>query len=88
MNRVRRKEIEGLIASLEAIVVQIETQTEIAASIRNDEEEYRDAMHENLQGSARYQAADAAIDAIFSAEADLQSFDFDSVIEQLREAMA
>lgn len=51
MNRVRRKEIEGVIASLESIQLEIERQAEIIGSIGSDEEVYRDNMPENLEGS-------------------------------------
>lgn len=86
MNRVRRKEIEGVIASLEDIALQIEAQAEIVASICADEESYRDGIPENMQESARYETADAAANALSSAQGELEAIDFSSIIESLREA--
>lgn len=88
MNRVRRKEIEGVIASLESLQMEIERQAEIIGSIGTDEEDYRDNIPENLEGSARWQAADDAANAIESARTDLETISFDDAIELLREAMA
>lgn len=88
MNQVRRKEIEGVIAVLESIQLEIEGQAEIIGSIGTDEEDYRDNMPENLEGSARWQAADDAANAIESARVDLETISVDDVIAQLREAMA
>ena len=36
-------------------------------NLQAEEEEYRDNMPENLQGSERYEAADAAVDNMSSA---------------------
>ncbi len=88
MNRVRRKEIEGVIASLESLQMEIERQAEIIGSIGTDEEEYRDAMPESMEGGERWQKADDAANAIEGARSDLETIDFADVIEQLREAMA
>lgn len=53
MNRDRRKRIQDVIDRLNELKDEIET-------IKEEEEEYRDNMPENLQGSARYEAADEA----------------------------
>lgn len=53
MNRHRRKELRDIITKL----------TDHAEEIRShasDEEEYRDNMHENLQGGEKYDKADTA----------------------------
>ncbi|WP_122927955.1 hypothetical protein [Sphingobium sp. LF-16] len=86
MNRDRRKEIDGAIAAIERIQMELEMQAQIVADIRADEESYRDAIPENMQGSERYEAADAAVDALTSAQDDLEAIDFDSILESLREA--
>ena len=88
MSRVRRKEIEGVIVSLESLQMEIERQAEIIGSIGTDEEEYRDAMPESMEGGERWQKADDAANAIEGARSDLETIDFADVIEQLREAMA
>ena len=60
MNKQRRttlNQINDLIASV----------YEDLESCKDQEEEYRDNMPENLQGSERYEAADAAVDNMSSA---------------------
>lgn len=86
MNRNRRKEIDGVIAMLEALQMEIESQAQIVADICSDEESYRDGIPENMQESARYEAADAAAQALSSAQDELAAIDFGSIIESLREA--
>ncbi|MGE4321748.1 MAG: hypothetical protein AB7E60_01810 [Sphingobium sp.] len=86
MNRVRRKEIDGVIAMLESLKSEIDNQAQIVADICSDEEVYRDAIPESMQGSARYEAADAAAQALSSAQDELESIDFDGILESLREA--
>ncbi|PZU56042.1 MAG: hypothetical protein DI547_17365 [Sphingobium sp.] len=88
MNRLRRKEIEGVIASLEDVILQIEAQAEIVASILSDEESYRDNMPEYLWESARFEAADAACNLLAAAHAELEAYNFDQLIDTLTEAMA
>ena len=48
MNKTRRKQIDDVIAGLQELQETVET-------IMNDEEEYRDNIPENLQGSERYE---------------------------------
>lgn len=42
-----------------------------------EEEEYRDNMPENMQGSEKYEKADAAVDAISAAYDALEAADSD-----------
>lgn len=60
MNKRRRTEIEKLIERLADLESDID-------GLYSEEEEYRDNMPENLQGSERYEAADSACDALSSA---------------------
>lgn len=60
MNKVRRKALDKVISKIEEAKEQLE-------SLQAEEEEYRDNMPENLQGSERYEAADAAVDNMSSA---------------------
>jgi len=53
MNQQRRKELNELVSELEEIENRLE-------SIKNDEEEYRDNLPENLQGSEKYDMSDSA----------------------------
>lgn len=87
MNRDRRKEIQRIIATLEDLAMQISSVSEQIDMIKSEEEEYRDGIPENMQGSDRYSKAEAAADALSSAYDDLESFDVESVISSLQEAM-
>ena len=53
MNKARRK-------ALDEVISKIEEAKELLENLQAEEEEYRDNMPENLQGSERYEAADAA----------------------------
>lgn len=65
MNKQRRKSLTALIDQFESLKCELET-------LMEEEEEYRDNMPENLQGSERYDMADEAVsnleDAISSLE--------------------
>ena len=60
MNKARRK-------ALDEVISKIEEAKELLENLQAEEEEYRDNMPENLQGSERYEAADAAMDNMSSA---------------------
>ncbi len=60
MNNKRRKELDEIYDSIEDIKYKLE-------SILADEENYRDSIPENLQGSERYETADEACDALSNA---------------------
>ena len=60
MNQARRK-------ALDEVISKIEEAKELLENLQAEEEEYRDNMPENLQGSERYEAADAAVDNMSSA---------------------
>lgn len=57
MNKTRRKNIQDVVDQLEELKSTLE-------GIQGEEEEYRDNIPENLQGSARYEASDEACDAL------------------------
>lgn len=57
MNKARRKQLDEIIERINSVKDDLE-------SIMNDEEEYRDNMPENLQGSEKYELADAACEAM------------------------
>lgn len=59
MNKARRK-------ALDEVISKIEEAKELLENLQAEEEEYRDNMPENLQGSERYEAADAAVDNMSS----------------------
>ena len=60
MNKALRK-------ALDDVISKIEEAKELLENLQAEEEEYRDNMPENLQGSERYEAADAAVDNMSSA---------------------
>ena len=60
MNKARRK-------ALDEVISKIEEAKEPLENLQAEEEEYRDNMPESLQGSERYEAADAAVDNMSSA---------------------
>jgi len=73
MNKARRKQLDEILESIEFARDELET-------IKNDEEEYRDNMPENLQGSEKYELADTscssmqeAIDQLETATSNIKS---------------
>ena len=65
MNRIRRKNLQSIIDQLEELKSSLE-------DLQSEEEEYRDNMPENLQGSERYELADAACDNLCDAVSNLE----------------
>lgn len=65
MNKPRRKSLQTLLDQLAGIRDTLE-------EIKGEEEEYRDNMPENLQGSERYEKADAACDSLYEAVSNLE----------------
>lgn len=65
MNKIRRKALSEIVDRLEELRSDLE-------GIKEEEEEYRDNMPGNLQGSERYDAADAACDNLDSALGTLE----------------
>lgn len=57
MNKVRRTQIQRVSDSISNIIAEIET-------IRDEEDEARESMPENLVGSERYETSEAASDTL------------------------
>lgn len=57
MNRVRRNALEKLMLKIEEVVSELET-------LKDEEDEYRDNMPENLQYGERYEVSAAASEAM------------------------
>lgn len=53
MNKIRRKNLQAIINQLEELKSSLE-------HLQAEEEEYRDNIPENMQGSERYEKADEA----------------------------
>ena len=66
MNKFRRKQIETIADKLSSIADEID-------AVQEEEEEYRDNIPENLQGSERYELAEAAVDALMEAADSVRS---------------
>ena len=60
MNKARRKNIQDVVDQLEELKSALE-------GIQGEEEEYRDNIPENLQGSERYEKSDEACDTLSGA---------------------
>ena len=67
MNKARRKAIAEARGELEFINNQLETVKATIEDLMNEEQEYYDNMHENLQGGTKGEQAEAAISAMQSA---------------------
>ncbi len=72
MNKERRKQIAAIVNRISGIVSDLEM-------VKDDEDEYRDNMPENLQGSTRYDDSDeasnvmqCALDALEEASSNLE----------------
>lgn len=76
MNRIRRKALNDIKDKIEMLRCTLE-------QLAEEEEEYRDNMPENLQGSERYEKADEACDSLNSALDSL-----DEAVEHIDEACA
>ena len=76
MNKVRRKNLQSIANQLEYLKTQIE-------DICSDEEEYRDNIPENMQGSERYEKADTACGNLSDAVDNLEEviYSIESAIE-------
>lgn len=73
MNKSRRN-------SIRHIAFQLEELKDDLADIQTEEEEYRDNIPENLQGSKRYEKAEEACDTLSEAADNLED-----IITSLRE---
>lgn len=100
MNNTRRKNIKQTIdrfcsirKKLEELMSEVESVKSDVEDIQWEEEEYRDNMPENLQGSERYDKADGACTSLSDAVDALDDMigaldlDFCDVTTSLEEAM-
>ena len=74
MNKPRRKQLEDIITKLDELKEALEV-------LQKEEEEYRDNIPENLQGSERYEKAEAACDNLYEAASSL-----DEALDYIRTA--
>lgn len=64
MNKARRKELQKAVDKLESLSELFYDVKDIVETCKNEEEEYRDSIPENLQGSDKYAMADEACDQL------------------------
>jgi prefoldin subunit 5 len=64
MNKERRKALATLHAELDELMGKVGDIRDQIDTIKDEEQEYFDNMHENLQGGERGQAAEAAVDLL------------------------
>lgn len=72
MNNARRKEINRVLAKFTAIQGALEEISSDLARLRDEEEEYKEAIPESLRDSDRYHAADSAVDKLTEAQEYIQ----------------
>lgn len=77
MNKARRKSLQEVIDKLEGLMGDVEI-------LQEEEEEYRDNIPENMQGSERYEQAESACDSLSEA-VDSISAAIDSINEAMGE---
>jgi chromosome segregation ATPase len=87
MNNQRRKEIAAVRARLEAAQQAVDELVGELESIRDDEQSYFDDMPENFQSGEKGERAQAAIDALEEAIAEVENIDFDAIYGQLDAAV-
>lgn len=87
MNKQRRKDIQALVDQLNEHVSALEDIRGAIESLRDEEQEYKDSMPENLQYGSNGERADEAIDALENAASSLESLELSDIIEYLESAM-
>lgn len=89
MNNTRRKAIQKIIERLEELNDEVSSIYEDVEAVFDEEEEYKDNIPENLQGSERYEIAECACDSLENAKCSLDNLDsyLTDAISELEEAM-
>lgn len=88
MNNQRRKAIATALELLDAARIASEAARAAIEEIRDEEQEAFDNMPESFQSGDKGDVAQEAINALESAESNLDGFDFESVRNSLEEAAA
>lgn len=89
MNKKRRKALGEVMKKIEELQSSLSELLGDLEAIREEEEEYRDNIPENLQDSDKYWKADAAVDALVSAydALDAADSDMDEAVGNILEAI-
>lgn len=88
MNDQRRKAVEALKNRLDNLKLEFDAIYDALSNIQSEEEDARDAMPESLQLSERYEAAEAACDALGNAISEMENMDFNDITGYLSEAQS
>lgn len=83
MNNTRRKELNKAVELLNGVIDAITEAQGIVETCKDEEEEYRDNMPENLQNSDRYYASDSACDALNDAYDQIED-----ILEKIDDAVS
>ena len=89
MNKLRRKHIDNLMDRIAGLQDTMAELLEELEGIRDDEQEAFENIPESLEGSARYEAAEEAVEYLDSAYDDFESAKdgLDDVLSSLSSAM-
>jgi hypothetical protein len=88
MNNARRREIDREAADLREALEALDNVRANLENLRDEEQEYLDAMPEGLQQSDRGEVAQAAIERIEEVIDALDSLAAEGLVEALEEAQA
>ena len=86
MNKARRKAIDAVAVTLDGIAGTIADAISELEGLRDEEQEYFDAMPESFQSGEKGEIAQTAIDALETAISALEEFSVDDVTASLGEA--
>lgn len=89
MNAPRRKNLAKIITAIEELKSQLEDQNTDLEELNDDEQSAFSNLPENLEGSERYERAEAAANALEEALSALQEAldQLDTCVESINEAI-
>jgi len=91
MNKDRRAAIDAVLETLQKAIDALPSADDLQSAIQaiaEEEREYFDNMHENLQGGEKGQAADEAANALEEAEAEAEELRLGDLSDKLAEIVA
>lgn len=86
MNKDRRKAIAAVVAQLDELKGQMDNIRQAVEDLRDEEQDYFDAMPEAFQQGEKGDTAQQAIDALDSAATEFDNLDVDAITSYLDEA--
>lgn len=88
MNKQRRQDIEAVKSQLADLASSLEELVSAVEAIRDEEQDYFDAMPEAFQYAEKGELAQAAVSALEEALSALEDVDVDAITASLDEAAA